>query len=138
MRAFIEHFLISWRDPEYSADRIMFSLSMLFGLVLINPFVETFASSRGYSFMSSVMPETAWGALLVGIALCQFWTITEQHLEGRRNVALLSMGVWLFISWGFLISNPAGTGWPVYGLLAYHSLRIYWKGRRSRWTSVQS
>lgn len=136
MRQFLDHLKVSWGDTEYDTDRVMFSVGLVFGLVLLNPFVDTFGSARGYTFMSQ-FPEWAWGLLLVSIALVRLWTIAEQHLAGRRNIALLSMGIWLFIAWGFMISNPAGTGWPVYGLIAYHDSRIYWRGKGLKWTSTK-
>jgi hypothetical protein len=136
MMAFLAHFVVSWNDDEYTSDRIMLSLSLVFGLILLNPWVDTFASSTGYTFMASTLPEWAWGTLLVGIALVRLWTITEQHLEGRRNVALVSMGIWIFISWGFFINNPSGI-WALYSLMAYHNFCIFWRGRRGRWTSAR-
>ena len=124
IRGFVPALMVAWTDIRFDTDRILLSTQVALGVWLASPLM-TFSTAPGYRKMSEIMPEFWWGVLLVFLSLVHVDTMIHANLNVRRNVALFEMGAWIFITWASVVSNPAGLGVPIFGLLAWHYYRIF-------------
>jgi hypothetical protein len=127
-RSFPAALMIAWADIRFITDRVLLSTQFALGVWLAMP-LTTFASSAGYRKMSELLPEFWWGILLIAVTVIHIDSMIHSNMNVRRNVALLEMGLWIFIAWASVVSNPVGLGVPIFALLGYHFYRIYKKSR---------
>lgn len=125
IRRFPSEVMIAWTDIRFSTDRVLLSTQVFLGLWLAAPFLDTFTSAVAYRKMAEIMPEFWWGFCLCFLSLLHIDSMTHSNLVVRRNLALAEMGMWIFMTWAFVVSNPAGLEVPVYALMAWHFYRIY-------------
>lgn len=125
---FFENAKYDRRADDFSvAERMMATFGMIWGVWLLNPFVNTFATSRSYTAMAGIAGEFWWG--IAGLTLGAFQRATWAYdLRQRRRRSSFLMGMyWLFIAVSFAFSNPEGTGFPIYSLFALYCFYAYVK-----------
>lgn len=118
--------------PQEVLELFVSALALVWGLFLVNPYVNTFAVGVGWRAMAELAPEWAWGlgALLTGAA--GILGLGNDLRRVRRYAAFLHAVAWAFISTMMVTSNALGTGWVTYGMVAAGSLIVFLRlGRRT-------
>ncbi|WP_145052463.1 hypothetical protein [Paenibacillus xylanexedens] len=88
-------------------------IASFWGVLLVLPF-NTFATSSAYAPMSNVMPESAWGVLMLFLSGLLLYGMLSGRFLVRRYALLVATFVWLFIGSMLFFGNPASTGWGAY------------------------
>lgn len=108
-------------DPE----PFMAALTYLWGLWLLNPWVDTFATGRGYDAMKHIASETVWGTLFLIMGAKMQYAISVKSLKKRRDSCFGLLILWGFIAATIVYSNPLSTGTVVYPLIAAFLTWLY-------------
>ena len=114
--------------------------ALIWGLVLVWPPADTFASASSYRLLATLAPEPVWGGVLLGLGAGQGAAILADTAIGRRAGALLGWCWWAFVGVTLILSNPATiAGWIYLWMAAgewWTAIRLGgsrpWS-RRSRW-----
>lgn len=107
------------------------SLSAVLGIVLFNPFVNTFASGRGYAAMAGLFPapynECIWGGILFANGALGLIAMLRRSYRWRRAMMFSIACQWGFIGTTFWLSNPQA--WSLYFFLwlALSAGWAYWR-----------
>lgn len=100
------------------------------GVVLLNPFVDTFSSSASWSAISAIRiwlfqpNETMWGGLFLAIGVLQlsrlrvFTVALRSNSDELRRLAFLNVRIiyilaamlWVGLGVSWFVSNPLGAG----------------------------
>lgn len=122
-------------DPDYRAARALARkvhapLLFIFGLVLFNPYVNTFATSSAWGMMHglSLGYEWPWGLLFMVIGASHFYAFTQHR--GEIYTTAVVLGTYAFIALSFLPYGATGTGPYTYGVLtvaAYYELKYVFR-----------
>jgi hypothetical protein len=123
---------IDWQhDPDYRAARALARKALapilfIFGLVLINPYADAFATSRAWLPMSSISNgyEWPWGVLFMCIGIAHFIAFTKH--KGEIYTCATVLGAYAFITLLFLPYGYTSTEPYIYGTLtvaAYYELK---------------
>jgi len=120
--------------PAFSA-----SAKLLWGLLLVNPYVDTFESSQSYSAMAHLFfwvntqtSELLWGLTLIVMSLCHLYTIVGKYSKARFVCDHISMGFWLFIGAVFFFANKSGLGPYFYWFIGIYEF-IYSRREVDKW-----
>lgn len=105
-----------WRKDFEFCEVLSGVVALGWGIVLLMPW-STFSTSPSFNAMAYA-PEWLWGFLLLWIGLTQLGALLLDHRRPRRWSALGATFIWVFLSVGFFVSNPYGTGVVVYPALA--------------------
>lgn len=100
-------------------------LSLCFGLWLVNPFADTFNTVSTYRYITTLIPEPLLGVVMSLLGLIRIKALLYDNASLRRFIGLLGNVVWLFLSIGAFMGNPAATAVPVFGVVSLVSLWIY-------------
>lgn len=112
---------------EVDLLEVAYGVLMLgWGVQLILPW-ETFASAPGYRVLAQVMPEVAWGVLLIWVGVTKIGAYLLDQRRVRMMATIGAMMIWTFLSVAFGWANPYGTGIVVYPTLAFTSAVIFWR-----------
>lgn len=104
---------------EHDTEPTEFSgglLKVLVGAWLLMPW-STFASSPTFETVE-VIPEWAWGSLLVTTGIGHWLALRNGSVRWRRLACLIGFVFWFAFGTTFWIANPRGFAVVVYGLLA--------------------
>jgi glycerol-3-phosphate acyltransferase PlsY len=82
------------------------SLSAVLGIVLFNPFVDTFSTGRGYAAMAGLFSEYTWGAILFTNGALALIAMARRSYHWRRAMMFAIACQWGFIGTTFYLSNP--------------------------------
>jgi hypothetical protein len=99
--------------------------AILLGLLLLNPWTDTFASTSVYDTLSAVAPEYIWGASLLMLGWARLYAVLLNLHSLRQTVAFCGFLLWLFVTIAFAHANPAATAVPVYGMFSLASAWVY-------------
>lgn len=114
---------IQWQEVNLA------TMTIVWGLFLLLPFAA-FQTSVGYRTMARLAPEEAWGIVLIGIGGLAL-LVRRQRVAQRLTTAVLT-ALWIAISGGFLLANPASTAAVVYGWIAVqYALLFVWQHREA-------
>lgn len=92
---------------------------LTWGLVVGNPLNDTFATSTAFRALRQTgMPEWLFGLLFLLTGAVQMVALARWREELRALAGLVAGGLWTFLSATIFISNPRGTGWSTYGVIA--------------------
>lgn len=122
-------------DPDYRAARalarkVLAPVLFIFGLVLFNPFVTTFAAAPSFGVMSMLTAgyEWPWGVLFMLIGAVHFYAFTRHRYEVYSAFAVF--GTYLFIAGLFIPYGYLGTAPYTYAILAsaaWHELKYVFR-----------
>jgi hypothetical protein len=91
---------------------------LLWGLWIINPWENTFAITSAYRIMAGVMPEWAWGALLLVLGIIQLIVIFRGTLHMRAISSVTCLFIFLSLALLIFFGNPASVTIPTYLIFA--------------------
>lgn len=111
---------------QATLDALFANTATGWGLQLLMPW-NTFGTGIGYRALAQLMPEWAWGALLVWVGLTKIGSYLVDHYRVRMAATLGATMIWTFLSVAFGVGNPYGTGVVVYPVLAFVSALIFWR-----------
>lgn len=100
-------------------------LSIGWGLLLLNPYWDTFSSSIGFSIMARLMHENLWGALLTVMGIRLYYAEKRNSLQQRRDTLFGMFILWGFITTTIILANYRSTGSIVYPLILWYTFRAY-------------
>lgn len=92
------------------------TLKLLAGAWLLMPF-GTFETSSVFRLVA-VIPEWAWGILLIAIGIGHLMALADGSAGWRRSASLLGFLVWFTFASTFVYSNAAGLSWCAFFVLA--------------------
>lgn len=101
------------------------SLSVLWGLALCNPAVQTFETVRAWQGLAVLAPEWVWGGLLVALGLAKIHGVLRECLAWARWSSAAGFVVWAFIAVQLFLANPSAVGWLTYSMVACGSGWLY-------------
>jgi hypothetical protein len=108
------------REMDRRIEYILGATAVIWGLIVVNPYVDAFNSSITFRAMAAVASETAWGSVFITIGLIGLiatWHYARMTLY-RRVAILLNMFAWATLAIFYYMGNPSGTGYVVYAILA--------------------
>lgn len=109
-------------------------LSTVFGLWLLNPWIDTYAAAPSFRLLASVAPEWFWGLGFLALGLLRFRSIHDGSLAHRRRVSFVGALAWWSLWASFTLANPAATATVVYGVIGAAAIwvwvRLTWLGGR--------
>lgn len=114
----------TWQERFWRIEGYISCTAILWGLWLVNPYWDTFATTSLYVPMQHIAPEIVWGS----IAIIAGGLVLVMLLQGHQLRLMLAMGilsfVWTFIAATFITANIASTATPMYGTPAFFSAII--------------
>ena len=84
--------------------------TFLWGLWLASPFWEVFRAARVYSWLDSVMPESAWGILAMAVGAVMLYGLARSSENSLTIGAFVGFIHWLIISIGYFAGDWENTG----------------------------
>lgn len=114
------------RGSLVASERWLPGFTAAWGLWLLAPW-DTFSGAPGWAAMAAVMPEWAWGLLLLALGSAHL-ALAQRHapLVWRRVLNAIGAAVWFGIAIGFGLSSPTGTGFLTYTFIALLKARLFW------------
>jgi len=106
-------------------NTFLYQLVFLWGLWLINPYIDTFSSGRGFTAMQHIAPEEVWAVLFIFKGIRIWYAFHVGNIKLQRDVLFGAFILWGFATVTIVISNPYGTGSVVYPLITYYIWRAY-------------
>lgn len=100
-------------------------IALMWGLWLANPWLESFDSSPSYAALAQVLPEWAWGLVMIALGVLTLYSISQQFGRLRRWLSLIHVIFWMFVSTLLAIGNLSSAGIPVYYVIAFLALFFY-------------
>ncbi len=70
--------------------------AIFYGGWLLLPW-DTFGAFPTYSVMKSIAPEAAWGAVIFGVGVIQFFGLFSDRVKLRRVLGFLDLFLWLMV-----------------------------------------
>jgi hypothetical protein len=101
------------------------TLATLWGVWLIVPWTQTFASSPGYSVMAELAPEWVWGLTAITAGIVQGSSLVVGHCRIRRTAALALIALWAFVGSALITANWRALSTVTYPLFAVASVLVY-------------
>lgn len=86
--------IIGWNVSFNKASRIEFliaGMAFVWGIWVLNPFVDTFSSAPIFSTMIDLVPESIWGGVIALVGVFQFVSALSGDRTARRIGATLTM-----------------------------------------------
>ena len=108
------HFSVRKRELEFLPALYL----SLWGLWILNPWVNSFPSSPAFIEMGHLAPEWVWGAVIAVVGLFQMTILFTEKYKLRGVAALLSMFALFSMSMLVFFSNYASTGGITYLIIA--------------------
>lgn len=119
----LKHALITY---EIELVEIMSGFAALcWGIWLVNPAFNTFATSTTFDNMAMLAPEWLWGMCMLAIGIAQVESVISHTLKRRKMSSLILSIMWMFITTIFLYSNIASTAGVIYGTFAFFTAWSY-------------
>lgn len=95
------------RDYDFEFSELITGLvSFFWGLSLLNPAWNSFDTTPIYRLMAQVAPEEAWGTVLLSLGTLQLVALLAEWWSVRRVVAMWGCGLWAFVSYIVITTNP--------------------------------
>jgi uncharacterized membrane protein HdeD (DUF308 family) len=91
---------------------------LMWGMWVLNPWVNSFASSAAFTEMGQLAPEWLWGIVIMAIGLFQTIVVFTENCKLRADAALLSMFTLFSMSMLVFYSNFASTAGITYLVIA--------------------
>jgi hypothetical protein len=94
-------------------------LGVAWGIVVFLPFADLFESDPIYRHLLRLMPEMAWGMVVMILAAFQGWAAWRNDLYWRRKAAFYMCVIWAYIALNFsqaTISAVSDGGWNTVNL----------------------
>lgn len=123
--------LLVYKDFEF-AELFTGLAGLLWGLWLLNPAWNSFASTTSFRAMAQLANENVWGGGMALIGLIQLWSLIRDQFFWRRRASALLCMLWAFIAVMLVRANPAGTGTVIYPLLSLSAAWAHWRMRAGR------
>lgn len=93
--------------------------TLLWGLWLLNPLLDTFTSSPSFRAMLELGPEWVWGLVTATIGGLQLAALIADRPQARKHLAMLLVLLWMFVSGTFAYANVATTAAIAYPMIAF-------------------
>lgn len=106
-----------WSADTRGAEVLSALVAWTWGLWLLLPW-DTFSSVSSYSFMSSLLKETTWGALFLFVGGLQSLAMCGNVQLFRYPAAVFALVLWVSAGLMFFAANPYAHAPVLYGLLA--------------------
>lgn len=95
------------------------------GLWLINPAFNSFASTKTFDTMAMLAPEWMWGIAMMLIGFFQVESVLSHRLSRRKTTSIILSTMWIFITALFAYANVASTATVIYGTFAFFTIWSY-------------
>lgn len=118
--------LLRQTDPDFT-ELLSGVIGFFWGLWLLNPLWETFASGRGFAAMAAIAPEEYWGAAILAGGMFQIYAVLREELGMRFFAAMGAVATWALVASMIAVSNFAGTGIVVYSMICISQLWAAWR-----------
>jgi hypothetical protein len=128
MKTELRHIYYRWSRKEIRRDTILISTQGLWGLWILNPWLDSLEFGAAHLFLTQVAPEFVWGFFIVALAIGHLFALIQGKLGLYRLMTIMCMGLWIFVAWSFLSGNPALLGIPVYSSFAWQYFCAYRDG----------
>jgi hypothetical protein len=105
----------------------------LFGLWVLNPWVDTFESSKSYLLMAqfpspnSRLNEYLWGLTMAVTAGLHLWSLFRDKHKLHRYSLVVSLFFWTTVAIAFLAVNAAAVGGAQFALTALVCAFVLWR-----------
>lgn len=99
--------------------------ALAWGLWLLIPPLDSFASSPTYNTMAMIAPEWLWGLAMSFFGSFQVQAAISHTLRSRKIAAITSSVMWLFITTMLAIGNLASTATVIYGVFTVFTVWSY-------------
>lgn len=104
----LPHYLFLVSDYEIF-EALMAAIFIVYGLVILNPAVDTFSAGKAYNLVSQVMSEWQLGNLLISMGLFKLIALIRAVYGLRLIATSLAFVVWSLIFSAMLVSNPTAS-----------------------------
>lgn len=119
--------LILLHYPVEPAELGLCAMSLSIGVWLLNPFFDTFNTVSTYKYIITILPEPLLGVITLALGFARLYGLLSNNLPLRRLVGLLGNVLWLFLSIGAILGNPAALAVPMFSSMSLTSLWVYLK-----------
>jgi hypothetical protein len=106
-----------WGRRIRNADYTVFEMMSALALVLVWGLLLT----RTTPSFASATPYRVWALIAMGVGVLQSGGVATKRHGLRQWASLAASVVWTLVSVALFLGNPAGVGWPTYGLFAVFS-----------------
>jgi len=113
-------------------------VAVMWGMWLMNPWADPFATAPVYRSMAALAPSWTWGLIVSMIGVSQLRSLWTGGYEWQRGAFFAACVAWLFVGLCMLASSPSNTGAPVYVSLSLLQAAIYWRLKVDLIRSIQS
>lgn len=81
---------------------------LLASIAVLNPYTSLYTNGRSYMYLAEILPEKLFGAILLFIFLCSFFSFIHGSLRFRQYMTALQSIVWIILFGFLLAANPDG------------------------------
>lgn len=102
-------------------------LGFWWGLWLLLPLWDTFATTASFAFMASVAPEWLWGAVIMIGGGFQVTVVILGNPIWRWRAALGAVATWGLVAGMLATANVGGTGTVTYSIICISQMWACWR-----------
>ena len=99
--------------------------TFFWGLWLTIPYWDVFNNTQVYSWLDSVMPESAWGILAMAVGAAMTYGLIKSSENSLTIGAFAGFIHWLVIGLGYFAGDWRSTGWLTSMSMAVFCAAIY-------------
>jgi hypothetical protein len=109
--------------PPWTTEAVQalnYLLLVALGAFIAQPYIDTFSSSGAFGWLSRHLGtyEDTMGVVMVLIGASAHLALWRNWQQWERVGLAFAGCLWTFWAATFWVSNPHGTGWVIYGVLA--------------------
>lgn len=109
-------------------EGVLCASSVAIGAWLLNPFIDTFASSKAYeAFLDLFLPEWVWGIAMICGGFAGMLALYKDNHRWRERLTFGSAAIWCLFAWVFIVGNSAGVGAPAFMVYAGAAIWVRWR-----------